>query len=314
MELTMGQHYYWKGMRPTIQAFCKHCGVCKRTRKRNSKKGFVPVKANVEAIPWHTLCIDLIGPYKFGVKEEEVSLHCLTMIDPATGWFDICEIPSKRADYVANYLEMTWFSRYPWPTEIVMDRGKEFAKEVRELICTEYGIAKKLITTRNPQANSIVERVHKVVHQMIDSAEIKGKSDLDETFGFDGLLSAVRSAVRSVVHTTTRATPTQLVFGRDAILNVSFEADWQYIKQRKQKLIVQNNVKENAKRKPHEYSVGDKVMIRLDPQRKHGTDKMTGPHTLTAVNDNGTVTLRKDTNGGAVHETWNIRNLEPCVA
>jgi len=52
----------------------------------------------------------------------------------------------------------------------------------------------------------------------------------------------------------------------------------------------------------------------LDPQRKHGTDKMTGPHTLTAVNDNGTVTLRKDTNGGAVHETWNIRNLEPCVA
>jgi len=33
MELTMGQHYYWKGMRPTIQAFCKLCGVCKRTRK-----------------------------------------------------------------------------------------------------------------------------------------------------------------------------------------------------------------------------------------------------------------------------------------
>ena len=109
---------------------------------------------------------------------------------------------------------------------------------------------------------------------MIDSAEIKGKSNLDEHFGFEGLLSAVRTAVRSVVHTTTRATPTQLVFNRDAVLNVSFEADWQYIKQRKQKLIVQNNAKENAKRKPHEYSVGDKVLIRLDPQRKHGSDKM----------------------------------------
>ena len=55
-------------------------------------------------------------------------------------------------------------------------------------------------------------------------------------------------------------------------------------------------------------------MIRLAPSRKHGSDEFSGPHTLTAVNDNGTVTLRKDANGGAVYETWNIRNLEPCEA
>ena len=112
----------------------------------------------------------------------------------------------------------------------------------------------------------------------------------------------------------TRATPSQLVFGRDALLNVSFEADWQYIKERKQKLIVQNNRKENKRRVPHAYNVGDQVMIRLAPSRKHGSEKFTGPHTLTAVNDNCTVTLRKDANGGAVYETWNIRNLEPCEA
>ena len=194
-----------------------------------------------------------------------------------------------------------------------MDRGKEFAAEVRDKINTEYGINKKLITTRNPQANAVVERVHKTVHQMLDSMDIKGKSDLDEHFGFTGILSAIRRAVSTVVHTTMRATPSQLVFGRDALLNVSFEADWQYIKARKQKLIVQNTIKENAKRVPHTYNVGDTVMIRLHTQRKHGSDKYTGPHTLTTVNDNGTVTLRKDANGGAVHETWNIRNLEPCA-
>jgi hypothetical protein len=44
-----------------------------------------------------------------------------------------------------------------------------------------------------------------------------------------------------MVHTTLRAKPTQVVLGRDAILNVSFEADWQYIKEHKQRLIVQNN-------------------------------------------------------------------------
>ena len=63
-------------------------------------------------IPWHTLCIDLIGPYEFGKGKTAVKLHCMTMIDPATGWFEMVDIPNKRADYIANVLEYTWLTRY----------------------------------------------------------------------------------------------------------------------------------------------------------------------------------------------------------
>ena len=125
-------------------------------------------------------------------------------------------------DFMANYLEIHWLSRYPWPTEIVMDRGKEFAAELSEAIKDEYGINKKLITTRNPQANAIVERVHQTVHNMIRVCNLIDNDDFDEDFGFDGCLAAVRRAVNSTVHTTLRATPTQLVFGRDALLNLTF--------------------------------------------------------------------------------------------
>ena len=130
---------------------------------------------------------------------------------------------------------MTWLTRYPWPTEIIMDRGKEFSAEVSKTIQDEYGIAKKLITTRNPQANAIIERIHQVVHNMIRTRGIKGLDGLDSDFGWDGVLAAARS----LVQTTMQATPTQLVFGHDVLLNASFKADWQYIKEQKQKLIVQ---------------------------------------------------------------------------
>jgi hypothetical protein len=104
------------------------------------------------------------------------------------------------------------------------------------------------------------------------------------------------------------------VFGRDALLNISFEADWQYIKERKQRRIVQNNRKENSKRLHHEYKPGDEVMIRLNPSRKHGEAQFEGPYTVARVNDNGTVQLSKATpQGGAVYGTWNIRNLDPCM-
>jgi len=139
------------------------------------------------------------------------------------------------------------------------------------------------------------------------------KEDPEELRGaFDGYLAATAKAINSTVHTTLNATPTQLAFGRDAFLPVAFQADWNYIADRKQRLIVQNNKRENAKRLPHVYKVDDLVSIKHDPNRKHGDDTYKGPLRVTRVNDNGTLQLRKElTNGNAQTQTWNIRNLHP---
>ena len=312
LELTLRQHFTFIGLAPMTRRVCKACMTCKSLKANHKKYGKLPPKTP-ELIPWHTLCIDLIGPYPFGDEKKgtNVTLHCMTMIDPATGWFDIVEIPNKRADYIANLLEMHWLTRYPWPTEIRMDRGKEFAAEVSQTLRDDYGIERKLITTRNPQANAIIERIHQVVGDMIRTRDVRSKHDLDDDFGWTGILSAVRRAVNSLVHTTTRATPTQLVFGRDALLNISFVADWQYIKERKQHLILQNNKRENRARKDHTYQVGDQVMIQQDPNRKLEGARFKGPYTVTQVYDNGTVQLTQAGNGGAVSQRWNIRQLRP---
>ncbi len=316
MQLTLGQHFYWKNMAKTVKSVCSRCAVCQLAKPKQQKLGIIPPKENAEIVPWETLCIDLIGPYTFGEGEKRITLHCLTMIDPATGWFEIVEIPNKRADYIANILEMTWLNRYPWPSTVIADRGREFMAEVKTLLRDQYGCLQKFITTRNPQANSFVERAHQTVHNMIRIKQIKDLDDLDQRDRWLGVLSAVGFAMRSTVHTTTQATPAQLVFNRDAIHNVGFQADWHYIKECKQRLIIQNNKKENMKRIPHEYKAGDLVMVLQDPNRKHGEDRYKGPYTVTQVfPDNGTATLQQTTpRGGVVSQTWNIRNLFPYKA
>ena len=320
LEATLRQHYTWHGLRKTVETVCKTCSVCHRLKKRTSKYGLLPPK-DPEVIPWHTLCIDLIGPYSIkqpkinGEEQEDLHLHCLTMIDPATGWFEIAEIPTKQADDVSNILEMHWLTRYPVPTEVVMDRGREFAAEVTTMLASDYGLRRKVITTRNPQANGIVERVHQVVHNMLRTSGLADGTSMAtyENYGFSGILAAVRRGVNSTIHTTTQATPAQLVFGRDAILNVQFEANWAFIKQRKQKMIIQNNVRENLARRTHTYSIGDKVMVKRNPNRKHGEDQFTGPFTVVRVYDNGTLRLAKTAARGAVHQTWHIRNVDPIT-
>jgi len=148
------------------------------------------------------------------------------------------------------------------------------------------------------------------------SAQIKDRRDLDSFLGFKGFLVACRKAMNSTVHTTARATPTQLVFGRDTMLNASFQADWQFIKERKQRLIIQSNKRENAKRNPHAYNVGDVVVLKAGARRKHCSNPHLDPMRITQVNDNGTVKLVKiaNNNGGAVSQTWNIRNIELRMA
>ena len=86
---------------------------------------------------------------------------------------------SEESRLRGNYLEMTWLTRYPWPTEIVLDRGSEFKLEVQDALKDECGINKKLITTRNPQANSMVERVHQTVHNMLKVSQMDDGDDCD---------------------------------------------------------------------------------------------------------------------------------------
>ena len=45
----------------------------------------------------------------------------------------------------------------------------------------------------------------------------------------------------------------QLVFGRDAILNIKHVYDWEHIRQRKQEWINHNKKRENMRRNNHQY-------------------------------------------------------------
>ena len=151
------------------------------------------------------------------------------MIDPATGWFEMQEILNKEAITIAILVEQTWLTRYPWPQILTYDRGSEFMGEFAAMIEEDYGITQKGITTRNPQANAIIERIHQTIGNVIRTFQVQESTYLDEDDPWSGILAATMFAVRATYHTTLQATPTQLVFGRDAILNTQFEANWNLI-------------------------------------------------------------------------------------
>ena len=308
-EATVKQHFTWKKAKEMVHDICSKCPTCQRTKKSTIKYGHLPAKV-AEVNPWEKLCVDLIGPYTIKNSEtgKSLTLHCVTMIDPATGWFELHTIEGKSAMEVANIVEQTWLSRYPWPQELVYDRGPEFMGDFANMIADDYGITKRPISVRNPQANSIIERIHQTLGNIIRTFELHEDSDVTQDT-WKGVLSAALFALRATYHTTTQATPMQLVFGRDAILNVQFQADWKYIKDRKQKLINLNNTRENSSRVPYQYQVNQQVMLDVTgtTKAKYAKNPYRGPYKVLKVNDNGTVVLQM----GPLIDTVNIRNIKP---
>ena len=312
-EGTIRQHFTWKGLRTCVHDVCTKCKTCQTTKKGTAQYGLLPEK-QAEAIPWQRLNVDLVGPYRMhklpkSEKEraQQYKLWCITMMDPATSWMEIVQITdSKEPEDIANLVEQTWLSRYPWPEIITYDKGTEFLRGFADMVTNDYGIKVKGSTKRNPQSNAIIERAHQTIGNIIRTFEVHKDDDACRE-AFEGVLSATMFAMRSTYHTTLDATPAQLVFGRDAIMNVKFQADWNYIKDRKQKVIKQNNRKENRKRIAHTYAVGDKVLYKAREESKYAKNPYEGPYTVLQVNNNGTLLIQTK----KYQENINIRLLKP---
>ncbi len=87
---------YWKGMRTTIRSLTMSCRARQVNKKLKLKYGHLPPKTIITG-PWRVLCVDLIGPYTLKGKDSTIiNFMALTMIDPATSWFKVVELPLVR--------------------------------------------------------------------------------------------------------------------------------------------------------------------------------------------------------------------------
>ncbi len=85
---------YWKGMGTTIRRYVKTCQSCQVNKRHSQKYEHLPPKL-VIMTPWKELCVDLIGPYILKGKDGlSIDFMWSTMINPATSWFKIVELPT----------------------------------------------------------------------------------------------------------------------------------------------------------------------------------------------------------------------------
>jgi transposase InsO family protein len=120
-----------------------------------------------------------------------------------------------------------WLCQYPRPIQVTFDNGSEFKSVFKEM-CDNLGIKCSPTTSYNPQGNSVIKRIHQIMGNKFRAFELEDR-ELYPDDPWNEFLQACSFAIRSTFPTTLQAYPGQLVFGRDMIHDIRFEANWDRI-------------------------------------------------------------------------------------
>ena len=140
--------------------------------------------------------------------------YLLTIIDRFTRWPEAIPLPDSQAATCAVALLQHWIARFGVPEDITSDRGPQFTSSVWAEFKKLFGIKVHRTTSYHPQANGMVERLHRQL-----KASLKARKRPQQT----GLwkLPLVLLGIRSSWRIDPGCSPAELVYGTTIRLQVN---------------------------------------------------------------------------------------------
>ena len=226
-----------------------------------------------------------------------------------TNLVELIRIENKSAAHVAAKFNEVWLSRYPRPQRVIHDQGGEFVGWHFQHLLNQHGILDRPITSKNPQANAICERMHQTVGNTLRALQTlnppAGIHDANHLI--DTALANCMYATRTAISGALGVSPGAMVFHRDMILDIPVVADLNLIQQKRQALVDERLMQANRKRFSYDYHINDEV-LKLEHRPSKLQPRAHGPYRILQVHANGTVTIRLSP---TTIERISIRRIKP---
>ncbi|GFN78285.1 Pol polyprotein [Plakobranchus ocellatus] len=131
--------------------------------------------------------------------------YLFTVIDRFTRWPEAVPLPDAQASTCATALLHHWVARFGVPEDIASDRGRQFTSALWTQLNSLLGINANTTTAYHPQANGMVERLHRQL-----KASLKARTTSSNWFDE---LPMVLLGIRSSWRVNPGCSPAELVYG-----------------------------------------------------------------------------------------------------
>ena len=165
LQDTIATHLCHPNLRAEVIKILRKCNDCDQCKLLGKGYGHLPPR-NTKLQPWEEVACDTIGPWKIKVNGQVAEFKALTAIDIVSSVCELVRVDNGTSVEAANKFESSWLHRYPRPTTCIHDNGPEFQFGFIQKL-EQWGIKNVPTTSRNPQANSVCERMHQTVGNII---------------------------------------------------------------------------------------------------------------------------------------------------
>ncbi|XP_022040067.1 uncharacterized protein LOC110942599, partial [Helianthus annuus] len=323
--------YWWPGMKKDIALYVSKCLTCLKVKAEHQRPSGLLEQPEIPVWKWENITMDLITKLPRTKKGHDAIWVVVDRLTKSAHFLPI------REDYSADRLAQIYVdeivARHGVPLNIISDRDARFTSHFWRTMQSAMGSQLNLSTAYHPQTDGQSERTIQTLEDMLRACVI------DFGGSWDSHLPLIEFSYNNSYHSSINMAPFEALYGRkcrspvcwneigEAQLTgpaIILETTEKVKKVRDNLQTARNRQKSYAdlKRKPLDFQVGDRVLLKVSPWKgvirfgKKGklAPRYVGPFRI--VERIGKVAYRLELlpELGNVHPTFHVSNLKRCLA
>ena len=167
--------------------------------------------------PWDTLSVDIVGPLPADRRYE----FLIVFVDCFSRYSILAPASNHTASTVSDALLRHVVPYFGTPRCLLSDRGREFVGEVWTKLTHSLGIQRLLTSPYHPEGNSINERSHRTINNMLRARLLEGVPSRTWVDKIPGIMLALNA----MVHEPHGFSASMIATGREPTLPPDLEGD-----------------------------------------------------------------------------------------
>ena len=167
--------------------------------------------------PWDTLSVDIVGPLPADRRHEFI----IVFVDCYSRFTILVPASNHTADTVSDALLRHVVPYFGTPRRLLSDRGREFVGDVWGKLTSSLGIQRVLTSPYHPEGNSINERSHRTMNNMLRARLLRDLPSRKWVVEIPGIMLALNA----MVHEPHGFSASMIATGREPSLPPDLESE-----------------------------------------------------------------------------------------
>ncbi|KAJ0866429.1 putative nucleotidyltransferase, Ribonuclease H [Helianthus annuus] len=323
--------YWWPGMKAHIATYVSKCLTCARVKTEYQKPAGLLQQPEIPKWKWEQISMDFVTGLPRSQRGNDTIWVIVDRLTKSAHFLAIKET-DKFSTLAEIYLKEV-VSRHGVPTSIISDRDARFTSELWQAMHKCFGSRLDMSTAYHPQTDGQSERTIQTLEDMLRACVIDfGKN-------WEKHLPLVEFSYNNSYHTSIQAAPFEALYGRKCrsplcwaeigdsqITGPEMVVDTtEKIAQIRQRMAAARDRQKSyadKRRKPLEFQVGDRVLLKVSPWKgvvrfgKRGklNPRYIGPFEITEKIGKVAYRLNLPEELSAVHNVFHVSNLKKCLS